>query len=91
MPPLMSSHPKRKKKSNGDEWVVVGSFAGLEADMDADACVVTLEGHEIPAVRLPTNTVVSLGGLGVTLTHPVRVLVPPDRETEARELLGQIE
>ena len=86
MPPLTSTHPDTKKS---DEWVVVASFHGFDADLEADCCVADLKGHRIPAMRVPTNTVASLAGLGLTMTQAVRVLVPPDREEDAKELLAE--
>lgn len=84
MPPLMSPHLKRKKKSDNSEWVVVAEYM---VDTDADICVATLKSSRIPTVRLPVG---NAGGLGYgAVLEPIRVLVPPDRESEARELLGQ--
>ncbi|MCE5239556.1 DUF2007 domain-containing protein [bacterium] len=84
MPRLTSPPPKKS-----EEWVPVASFLGLEADGEADACVALLQGSDIPAVRLPTNNIATLGGLGVTISQPVLVLVPPDWEDAAKELLEQ--
>jgi len=79
----------RPKPEPEPQWVAVASFLGLEADADADACVAMLQGSDIPAVRLPTNNIASLGGLGVTISQPVLVLVPPDWEGAAKELLDE--
>ena len=84
MPKPTSAQPKKS-----EEWVEVAGFCGLEADMEADFCVTVLKGHRIPALRVPTNPVASLCGLGGTMNQPVRVLVPPDKEAEARELLDE--
>jgi hypothetical protein len=81
--------PSRPAPPKSEQWVPVASFLGLEADADADACVTLLQGSDIPAVRLPTNSVASLGGLGVTISQPVLVLVPPDWEETAKELLEE--
>lgn len=83
--------PKRTRPAppKSEEWVAVASFLGLEADADSDACVALLQGSDIPAVRLPTNNIASLGGLGVTISQPVLVLVPPDWEAAAKELLDE--
>lgn len=61
------------------DWVVVGRYA---FDGDADLTVSLLQAHEIPAVRFPVNPIMLS-----FLPEPVRVLVPPEREEEARELL----
>ncbi len=83
--------PRRTRPAppKSEEWVAVASFLGLEADSEADACVSFLQGSDIPAVRLPTNNIASLGGLGVTISQPVLVLVPPDWEEAAKELLDE--
>jgi hypothetical protein len=72
-----------------DEWVVVAQYAGMEADMDADFAVSVLKGSNIPAVRFPVVQALTLGR-GIVL-EPVRVLVPPSRAEDAKELLKEDE
>jgi hypothetical protein len=61
--------------------VVVGEY---QLDSDADMAVMMLEGNSVPAVRFPVaGLVASYWGV----MEPIRVLVPPDRVEEARELL----
>lgn len=73
------------------DWVVVWQRSGHDADIEADMVISLLEGSAIPAVRLPTSvTPVVFDGFGGPMM-PVRVLVPPDREAEAKELLSDAE
>jgi len=70
---------------------VVWQRSGHDADIEADMVVSLLEGSAIPAVRLPTSAApVVFDGFGGPMM-PVRVLVPPDREAEAKELLSDAE
>lgn len=72
---------KVKKQKKSDEWVVVAQYS---LDTDADMAVSLLQGSDVPAVRFPVaGLVVSYWGV----MEPVRVLVPPERAEEARELL----
>lgn len=72
-------------------WVVVWQRAEHEADIEADLVVSLLEGSAIPVVRIPPSTApVVFDGFGGPLM-PVRVLVPPDREADAKELLKDAE
>lgn len=69
-------------------WVVAWQRSGHEADVEADLVVSLLEGSSIPVVRIPPSTApVVFDGFGGPLL-PVRVLVPPDREQDAKELLA---
>ena len=74
-----------------EAWAVVASYVGATSDLDADFSLSVLEGSGIPAVRIPPTGVVSWAMVGLTLTQPVRVLVPPDRADEAKELLASAE
>lgn len=72
------------------EWVTIASYCGLSAEVEADLLVTNLQGADIPAERLPKQP------LGMFVTKvcvpsiiPIQVMVPPDRETEARELLAE--
>jgi hypothetical protein len=81
MPPLIS--PRRTRQS--EEWVVVAEYM---VDTDADICVATLKGNRIPAVRFPVMNAGALG-YGAVMLEPIRVLVPPGKVAEARELLAE--
>jgi hypothetical protein len=72
-------------------WVVVAQFLGTSADIDADVAVSALKGCRIPVQRLPVEPMVNLARGMLAATEPVRVLVPPDRAAEAKELLGRRE
>ena len=73
-------------KAEEGKWIVVAQFSGFDCDTSADIAIGLLESNEIPAMRFPTKIGMiydgAIGGM-----QPVRVLVPPDREAEARELL----
>jgi hypothetical protein len=84
MPPLIS--PRRAKAS--EEWVEIARFVGLEGEIEADLCVTTLKGSGIPAMRLPTHDLFGTGGLALRQYAPIQVLVPPNREEDAKELLS---
>jgi hypothetical protein len=53
--------------------------------MDAEYALSVLGGSSIPALRLPVGSAILIGDGAVI--RPVRVLVPPDRAEDARELL----
>lgn len=71
----------------GANWVVVWEEAGPGADLHADLAASLLQGSDIAVVRIPPSTgpVLFDGASGPLL--PVRLLVPPEYEAEARELL----
>ena len=74
--------PKRPKQED-EAWVVVAEY---QVDVDADMALSLLKGSGVPVVRIP------VAGLVVSYwayMAPVRVLVPPDRAAEARELLAE--
>jgi len=74
-----------------EDWVVVWHRAGHEADVEADLVVSLLEGSAIPVVRIPPSSApVVFDGFGGPMM-PVKVLVPPDREADAKELLSEAE
>lgn len=76
---------------HGEDWVVVWHRAGHEADIEADMVVSLLEGSAIPVVRIPPSSApVVFDGFGGPML-PVKVLVPPDREADAKELLTDAE
>jgi hypothetical protein len=73
------------------DWVVVWEASRHGADIEADMIVSVLEGSAIPVVRLPASSApVVFDGFGGPML-PVKVLVPPDREADAKELLADAE
>jgi len=69
-------------------WVVVWQRSGHGSDIEADLVVSLLEGSAIPVVRIPpSDAPVIFDGFGGPML-PVSVLVPPDREEDAKELLS---
>jgi hypothetical protein len=77
----MAEHPA--------DWVVVASYQGTSADIDADVAVSVLKGSHIPALRLPVEPMVNLSRGMLAATEPVQVLVPAEHASEARALLKQ--
>lgn len=69
------------------EWVVVASFPGFDCDSSADIAIGVLQASDIPAVRFPGKAGMiydgALGGM-----QPVKVLVPKEKEAEAKEILA---
>lgn len=71
------------------EWAVVWEQAGHGADIDADLAMSLLEGSGLPVRRIPDSAApVLFDGFGGPMM-PVRLLVPTEREAEARELLAE--
>ena len=69
-------------------WVVIWKRSGAESDIEADLVVSLLQGSSIPVVRIPSSDApVIFDGFGGPML-PVSVLVPPDREDDAKELLS---
>lgn len=81
---------RRPREATGDEeqWVVIARFHPIANAADADLAVARLRGAGIPAVRFPINAAVA-PAVGMMGPEPVRVLVPPERAEEARELLEE--
>jgi len=73
----------RASSSAGDEWTVIAHFSS--GVRDADIAVSKLHGSGIPAMRFPFNSA-CYPVVGQAL-EGVRVLVPPDRADEARQVL----
>ena len=69
---------------NADEWVVIAHFSS--GVMNADIALSKLQANGIPAMRFPLNS--SGMPYGAALVEGVRVLVPPDRADEARQVLN---
>jgi len=73
------------------DWVVIWQESGHGADIEADMIVSLLEGSAIPVARIPPTTApVLFDGFGGPML-PITVLVPPDREADAKELLADAE
>jgi len=70
-----------------EEWVVVAKFTDFHAGLTADLAVSKLQGSGIPAVRFPTGVIAGAIGSAMTPWAPIRVVVPPDEEERAREIL----
>lgn len=71
------------------EWEVVAEFSGTSMEALADIAVGHLQSEGIEAVRLPIQNMLTL--LAGAVSEPIRILVPPDRAEEARELLAGID
>ena len=77
--------------SDSDDWIVVAQFnAFSETELSADLAVAKLEANGIPTVRFPTG-IINAPCIGMLGPEPVRVMVPPDRADEARQLLAEEE
>ncbi len=77
--------------TNNPDWAVVWQRSGYQAEIEADLIVSLLEGSNIPVMRIPPSAApVVFDGFGGPLL-PVKVLVPPDRLTEAKELIEEAE
>ena len=72
-----------RTSTESDEWVVIARLPEYSAE--PDMVVGMLQAAGIPAMRFPLSSV----GLpvGATNVEGVRVLVPPDRVEEAREVV----
>jgi len=72
-----------------DRWVHVASFLGFDGDVQADLVVTTLTGLGIPALRLPRLPTTCLPMAAWPMIRAAVVLVPCDREQEAREVVAE--
>ena len=73
-----------------EKWVTVSTHMGFDAEHMADLMVAALHGSGIPALRLPVSLPMTmLVGKGLHGLLPIRVLVPPERATEAKEIAGE--
>jgi hypothetical protein len=71
-------------------WITIASYSGLCAEVEADLLVANLQGGDIPAVRLPKQPLgMFVTKICVPSIMPIQVMVPADREAEARELLDE--
>jgi hypothetical protein len=73
----------------GTGWVIVASFLGLDGDWQADLLVTNLTGQGVPAQRLPCLPTTSLPMASWPMIRSVQVLVPPEHEDDAREVIAE--
>ncbi len=72
-----------------EEWVVVAEFTAFDAGMTADLAVSKLQGSGIPVMRMPTGSITGALGTGMLPAELIRVIVPPEHEDRAREILDE--
>ena len=70
------------------EWVMVAQFMAFDMGIMADMAVSKLQGSGIPALRFPTGVIAGAIGTAGTTCEPIRVVVPPEYEDRAREILA---
>ena len=70
------------------EWMVVAEFTAFDAGLTADLAVSKLQGSGIPARRMPTGSITGALGTGMLPSELIRVIVPPEYEHQAREILA---
>ncbi len=71
------------------EWVIVAEFSAMDTGFAADMAVSKLEGSGVPAMRFPGGSITSVLGGAVPVVEPIRVVVPPEHEERAREILAE--
>ena len=71
-----------------EEWVVVAEFGAFDSGVAADLAVAKLQNNGIPAVRFPSGKITSVVG-PLAAVEPIRVVVPPEDEDGAREILSE--
>ncbi len=74
-----------------EEWVVIAEFMAIDTGFAADLAVSKLRGSGIPAVRFPSGRLTSVLGGAVPVVEPIRIVVPPEHEERAREILADSE
>ena len=77
------------KPSEREEWVVIAQFMAFDAGLSADLAVSKLQGSGIPAQRMPTGSITGAFGTGMLPSELIRVIVPPEYEERAREILAE--
>lgn len=82
MPPMKATPP-------AESWPVVAAYQSSDADLRADMTMALLAGSDIPAVRLPVQPMSTLARGCLGMIQPVRVLVPPEYQQAAEELLAE--
>jgi len=70
-----------------EEWVVVAEFTAFDTGVAADLAVAKLQNNGIPAMRFPSGSITSVVG-PLFAVEPIRVVVPPEQEDQAREILA---
>ena len=73
------------------EWTVVAEFTAFDAGRTADLAVSKLQGSGIPVMRMPTGSITGAFGTGMLPSELIRVIVPPEYEDRAREILAESE
>ncbi len=72
-----------------EEWVVVAEFTAFDTGLTADLAVSKLRGSGIPVQRMPTGSITGAFGTGMLPSELIKVIVPPEYEDEAREILAE--
>ena len=70
------------------EWVVVAQFTAFDMGLSADMAVSKLQGSGVPVMRMPTGSITGALGTGMLPSELIRVIVPPEYEDRAREILA---
>jgi len=80
--------PGDRGESQGDDerWAVIARFNAVVGDTSADLAVAQLCANGVPAIRLPRQPM-AFGLASGLAAEAIRVLVPPDRLEQAREIL----
>ncbi len=73
------------------EWVVVAEFTAIDMGVAADLAVSKLQGSGIPARRFPSGALTSWLIPRIPAAERIHVVVPPDHEEFAREILAERE
>jgi len=68
---------------------MVAQFMAFDMGIMADMAVSKLQGSGIPARRFPTGVIAGAIGTAGTTCEPIRVVVPPEHEDRAREILAE--
>jgi len=74
-----------------EEWVVVAEFTAFDTGLTADLAVSKLQGSGIPAQRMPTGSITGAFGTGMLPSELIKVIVPPEYEDRARDILAESE
>ena len=71
------------------EWVVVAQFTAFDMGIMADMAVSKLQGSGIPARRFPSGAMTSWLIPRIPAAEWVYIVVPPEHEEYAREVLAE--
>jgi len=74
-----------------EKWVVVAQFMAFDMGIMADMAVSKLQGSGIPVMRMPTGSITGAFGTGMLPSELIRVIVPPEYEDRARDVLAESE